>query len=113
MADDEGGGMGTATGARDAAAPRTDGAPQFADLRLLDTVGHMSHYAAREHGTGRAVTLKVVDADAPDFVVEGLDREAEYLARLGSHPHIVTLYQRTTLADRRPALVLEACPSST
>ncbi|HEY2273064.1 MAG TPA: serine/threonine-protein kinase [Jatrophihabitantaceae bacterium] len=87
-------------------------APRFAGLQLLDRVGAVSLYSARESGTGRAVGLKVIDESAPVFIHEALQREANYLAMLGTHPNIVTLYQRTTLADGRPALVLEACPSS-
>jgi serine/threonine protein kinase len=58
------------------------------------------------------VLLKVMDEAAPEFAHEALEREAGYLAMLGTHPHIVTLYQQTTLADGRAALVLESCPSS-
>ena len=77
-----------------------------------DRIGSVSIYSARESGTGRAVALKVIDEAAPLFAHEALEREAGYLAMLGTHPHIVTMYQRTTLADGRRALVLEACPSS-
>jgi serine/threonine protein kinase len=86
--------------------------PRFAALELVDRSGSVSIYSARESGTGRAVALKVLDESAPLFVHEALEREAGYLAMLGSHPHIVTMYQRTTLADGRRALVLEACPTS-
>lgn len=92
--------------------PSGGSAPRFAGLHLLDRVGAVSLYSARESGTGRAVALKVIDESAPVFLHEALQREANYLAMLGTHPNIVTLYQRTTLADGRPALVLEACPSS-
>ena len=81
-------------------------------MRLIDRIGTTSLYAAHELGTGRSVALKVLDADAPPVAHEALDREANYLAVLGTHPHIVTLYQRTVLDDGRPALVLEACPGS-
>lgn len=86
--------------------------PRYHALRLTDRVDSVSIYAAREAGTGRAVALKVIDDAAPLFAHEALEREAGYLAILGNHPNIVTLYQRTTLADGRPALVLEACPGT-
>ncbi|MGH8861573.1 MAG: serine/threonine-protein kinase [Jatrophihabitantaceae bacterium] len=89
-----------------------DEAPRFAGLQVLDRLAFASIYTARESGTGRGVVLKVLDEDAPPVAHEALEREAEYLALLGTHPHIVTLYQRTTLADGRPALVLEACPGT-
>jgi serine/threonine protein kinase len=89
-----------------------ESAPRFAGLELLDHAGATASYTAREADTGRSVVLKVLDDNAPDFVREALEREAGYLALLGTHPHIITLYQRTELPDGRPALVLEACPGS-
>jgi len=87
-------------------------ATHFSDLQPRDRIGSMSLYSAREAGTGRSVVLKVVDEAAPQFAHDALAREAKYLAMLGGHPHIVTLYQSTTLAEGREALVLEACPGS-
>jgi len=84
----------------------------FTDLRLLDRVGPTALYSAVESGTGRPVALKVMDAAAPPFIREALGREAEYLAVLGTHPHVITLYQRTVLPDGRDVLVLQACPGS-
>ena len=89
-----------------------DSPPRFTGLELLDRTGATSSYTARETGTGRSVVLKVLDDNAPEFARDALDREARYLALLGTHPHIVTLYQRTELPDGRSALVLEACPGS-
>jgi serine/threonine protein kinase len=92
--------------------PGAHDAPRFSGMRLLDRIGPTSIYAAREVGTGRGVALKVLDEGAPRVAHEALEREAAYLATLGTHPHIITLYHRTHLADGRPALVLEACPGS-
>jgi serine/threonine protein kinase len=89
-----------------------DGGGQFTDLRLLDRTGPTALYSATEAVTGRPVALKVLDSSAPPFIREAIDREAEYLAVLGTHPHIITMYQRTVLPDGRDALVLQACPSS-
>jgi serine/threonine protein kinase len=92
--------------------PGADEAPRFSGMQLLDRTGSTSIYAAREIGTGRGVIVKVIDEGAPAVAHEALEREAAYLAMLGTHPHIVTLYHRTHLVDGRPALVLEACPGS-
>jgi serine/threonine protein kinase len=89
-----------------------DDRPSFSELHLVDRFGWVAIYTAREADTGRAVALKVIEPSAPGYVHDALDREAGYLALLGTHPHIVTLFQATTLSDGRPALVLEACPSS-
>ena len=97
-----------------AAVPSVDvtGAARFADFQLRERSGWASLYSAREPATGRRVAVKVLDPAAPQFAHEVLEREAGYLARLGAHPHIVTWYERTVLADGRPALVFEDCPSS-
>lgn len=92
--------------------PGAHDAPRFSGMQLLDRIGSTSIYAAREIGTGRSVVVKVIDEGAPAVTHEALEREAAYLAMLGTHPHIVTLYHRTQLADGRPALVMEACPGS-
>lgn len=86
--------------------------PRYAALQLMSRQGSVSIYSARESGTGRAVALKVIDESAPLFAHEALEREARYLAVFGTHPNIVTMYERTTLADGRPALVFESCPGS-
>lgn len=86
--------------------------PRFAGLHLVHRTGPVSVYSACECGTDRAVLLKVLDRTAPPFEHEAFEREAGHLARLGSHPNIVTLYQHTTLSDARPAIVLEGCPGS-
>jgi serine/threonine-protein kinase PknK len=92
--------------------PGAHEAPRYSGLQLMDRIGATSIYSAREYGTGRGVVLKVIDDAAPAFAHDALEREARYLAMLGTHPHIITLYQRTNLSDGRPALVLEACPGS-
>jgi serine/threonine protein kinase len=102
----------TATVSSQAAMPEAHESPRYANLQLIDRSEATSTYSAHEIGTGRSVLLKVVDDGAPAFAHEALDREARYLALLGTHPYIVTMYQRTVLADGRAALVLEACPGS-
>lgn len=92
--------------------PGAHEAPRYSGMQLMDRTGTTSSYSAREVGTGRSVVLKVVDEAAPAFAHDALEREARYLAMLGTHPYIVTMYQSTVLADGRAALVLEACPGS-
>ena len=77
--------------------PGAHEAPRYSGLQLMDRIGATSIYSAREYGTGRGVVLKVIDDAAPTFAHDALEREAGYLAMLGTHPHIVTLYQRTVL----------------
>ena len=82
---------------------------QFADVRLLHSGSRFTVYEAREPVTRRAVVVKTPDAAAPSWLGEVLDHQATILAAISAHPHIVTLYQRLTLSDGRPALVFEHC----
>jgi serine/threonine protein kinase len=66
-------------------------------------------FEAREVDTQRPVVVKVPDQARATWLHDVLRSEAEILAATCSHPHIVTLYQQLSLADGRPALVLERC----
>lgn len=82
----------------------------FAELVQLRTGRSATVYRARERSTDRLVALKVLNLPDPSpRALESFDRESTALARLGSHPNIVTLYRRLTLSDGRPVLVLELC----
>jgi len=85
---------------------------RFGDVRLLSAGSRCTVYLGREKDTGRQVAIKVPDGRAEPWLHEVLDREADILARVGAHPNIVTHYQRYTLDDGRPALVMEYCPGS-
>lgn len=82
---------------------------RFADVRLLRTGSRFTVYEARDPGTRRAVVIKTPNAGGPSWLGDVLDHEATILAAISAHPNIVTLYQRLTLSDDRPALVLEHC----
>ena len=85
---------------------------RFADVRLLRAGSRFTIYAGRETATNRRVVIKVPDEAGATWLRDVLDNEAAVLAEVGAHPHIVTLYQRFTLDDGRPALLLEHCSST-
>lgn len=85
---------------------------RFADVRLLRTGSRFTAYAARELSTNRPVVIKLVDGPGAGWRHDLLVAEATILAAVGAHPNIVTLYQRLTLDDGRPALVLERCSTT-
>jgi serine/threonine-protein kinase PknK len=86
---------------------------RFRDVVRISEGPHATVYAARDPENHRPVALKVLTVGgASRFDLEAFDREAAVLARLSSHPHIVTLYETFTLADGRPVLVLELCQQS-
>jgi serine/threonine protein kinase len=66
-------------------------------------------YQARDVTANRMVAIKVPHDSGSPWLYEVVEHEASVLAAIGSHPHVITLYQRITLEDGRPALVLERC----
>ena len=82
---------------------------RFRDVRALRTGSRFRIYEARERDSNRLVVIKVPDSSGAPWLYEVLEHEAGVLAAVGAHPHILTLYQRITLDDGRPALVLERC----
>src|SRR4051794_36641709 len=82
---------------------------RFADVRLLRAGSRFTIYEGRERSANRMIVIKVPDELSAPWLHDALEHEAGVLAAMGSHPHIVTLYQRVTLEDGRPALLLERC----
>jgi serine/threonine protein kinase len=85
---------------------------RFSDVRLIRAGSRFTIYAAREPGASRTVALKVPDESAASWLCDVLRTEASVLAAIGTHPHIVTLYEQIVLPDGRPALLLERCRGS-
>lgn len=85
----------------------------FSYVRPLGTGGFADVFLFEQDMPRRPVAVKVL---LQDIVDEGLLRmfnaEADVMARLSSHPSILTIYQASVSADGRPYLVMEYCPSS-
>ncbi|MEN2740186.1 serine/threonine-protein kinase [Microbacterium sp. X-17] len=85
----------------------------FDYVRPLGTGGFADVYLFEQDMPRRAVAVKVL---LQEIVAEGLLRmfnaEADVMARLSSHPSIVTIYQAGISADGRPFIVMEYCPTS-
>src|SRR4051794_4663185 len=81
---------------------------RFTDLRVVRAGSRFTIYEGRELGADRMIAIKVPHQGA-HWLNDVIDHEAGVLATAGSHPHVVTLYQRITLDDGRPALLLERC----
>jgi len=84
---------------------------RFVDVRMLSAGSRCTIYTGREQATNRMVAIKIPEESAP-WLSEVLDHEAAVLAAIGSHPNVVTYFQRYELEDGRPALVMEYCRSS-
>lgn len=87
--------------------------PGFQYVRPLGTGGFADVFLFEQDMPRRLVAVKVLLQNVVD---EGLLRmfnaEADAMARLSSHPSILTIYQASISADGRPYLVMEYCPSS-
>lgn len=82
-------------------------------VRPLGTGGFADVYLFEQDMPRRAVAVKVLLSDVVDAdVLRMFNAEADVMARLSSHPSILTVYQASISADGRPYLVMEYCPTS-
>jgi serine/threonine protein kinase len=85
---------------------------RFSDVRLIRAGARFTIYEGHEVTANRSVVIKIPDEAGEPWLHEVLRHEAAVLATIGSHPHVVTYYQTTTLDDGRPALLLERCSNA-
>ncbi len=85
----------------------------FSAVRPLGTGGFADVFLYEQNMPRRAVAVKVLLADVIDAdVVRMFNAEADTMARLSSHPSILTVYEAAIAPDGRPYLVMEYCPRS-
>lgn len=82
-------------------------------IRPLGTGGFADVFLFEQDLPRRSVAVKVLLHDIVDSdVLRMFNAEADVMARLSSHPSILTVYNASISADGRPYLVMEYCPSS-
>jgi len=82
-------------------------------VRPLGTGGFADVYLFEQDMPRRSVAVKVLLSEVIDAdVLRMFNAEADVMARLSSHPSILTVYQASISADGRPYLVMEHCPTS-
>ena len=82
-------------------------------IRPLGTGGFADVFLFEQNMPRRSVAVKVLLHDVVDNdVLRMFNAEADVMARLSSHPSILTVYNASISADGRPYLVMEFCPSS-
>jgi len=82
-------------------------------VRPLGTGGFADVFLFEQNMPRRAVAVKVLLQDVvDDDVLRLFNAEADVMARLSSHPSILTVYNAGISADGRPFLVMEFCPGS-
>ena len=82
-------------------------------VRPLGTGGFADVFLFEQNMPRRSVAVKVLLQDiVDDDVLRSFNAEADVMARLSSHPSILTVYNASISADGRPYLVMEYCPGS-
>lgn len=85
----------------------------FSYVRPLGTGGFADVFLFEQNMPRRPVAVKVLLQDiVDDGLLRMFNAEADVMARLSSHPSILTIYQASVSADGRPYIVMEHCPSS-
>lgn len=82
----------------------------FRFIELLGSGGHADVFLYRQDRPSRSVAIKVLTPEAAARRGASLDAEADAMAALSAHPHIVTIFGATATADGLPCLVMEYYP---
>lgn len=90
--------------------------PGFSYVRPLGSGGFARVYLYEQDMPRRVVAVKVLDGGAgtsdADRLREVFEGEADVMARLASHPSIVTIHQASISLDGAPYIAMEYCPAS-
>lgn len=84
--------------------------PGFEQMKSLGSGGFADVFLFRQRHPEREVAVKVMHAHRLDAAtVRSFTDEANLMARLAAHPHIVSVYETGVSGDGRPYLVMEYC----
>jgi eukaryotic-like serine/threonine-protein kinase len=87
--------------------------PGFSSVHVLGSGGFADVFLYEQDMPRRQVAVKVLLDEVVDDRVRGMFRsEANLMARLSTHPAILTVFQASVAADGRPYLVMELCSAS-
>ncbi|NTW40592.1 MAG: serine/threonine protein kinase [Cellulomonadaceae bacterium] len=82
-------------------------------VRPLGSGGFADVYLYEQDLPRRVVAVKVLSGELLDnAAMRAFHAEADVLARLSTHPSVVTVHQASVAPDGRPYLVMEFCPDS-
>jgi len=85
----------------------------FTPVHVLGSGGFADVFLYEQDMPRRQVAVKVLlDEVVDDRVRQMFQAEANLMARLSTHPSILTVFQASIAADGRPYLVMELCSSS-
>src|SRR6478735_12600509 len=87
--------------------------PGFSYVHILGSGGFADVFLYEQNMPRRRVAVKVLlNEVVNDRVRQMFQAEANLMARLSTHPSILTVFQASVAADGRPYLVMEFCSSS-
>jgi len=87
--------------------------PGSSPVHVLGSGGFADVFLYEQDMPRRQVAVKVLlDEVVDDRVRQMFQAEANLMARLSTHPSILTVFQASVAADGRPYLVMELCSSS-
>ncbi len=87
-------------------------APTLPGFTLIDWLGgggFADVFRYRDHALGREVAIKVLHRGVNDATLASFQNEASLMAKMSSHPNIVSIFQVGAAKDGRPYLVMEMC----
>ncbi|MDJ1113304.1 serine/threonine-protein kinase [Microbacterium dauci] len=85
----------------------------FTYVRPLGAGGFADVFLFEQNLPRRPVAVKVLLEDIVDEnLLRMFNAEADVMARLSSHPSILTIHEASISSDGRPYLVMEYCPTS-
>lgn len=87
--------------------------PGFTYQGWLGSGGFADVFSYNQDDLDREVAVKVLLADLPEEAAKLFASEINLMAKLSSHPSIVSVYQAGVAGDGRPFLVMEMCPPPT
>ena len=82
----------------------------FTHVRGLGAGGYSTVYLYEQHMPRREVAVKVTNVDVAGRATSGFEHEANLMAKVSTHPAILSIYGAGVAADGRPFLVMEYCP---
>ena len=86
--------------------------PGFTFRRWLGGGGFADVFHYYQDSLGRDVAIKTLHQGVNPRALEAFQTEASLMAKLSSHPNIVTIFEMDIASDGRPYLVMEMCPAA-
>ena len=86
--------------------------PGYTFRKWLGGGGFADVFHYHQEGLGRDVAIKMLHHGVNPKTLAAFQTEASLMAKLSSHPNIVTIFEMDIASDGRPYLVMEMCPAA-